>query len=84
VVGERRLLGADPTEGCIARAAQGPGSRSVRGMPIMQRSATGMPTAASRAISPQMLSISRRRSGSLPGDILEMLVVFGRNNPERE
>jgi len=45
-----------------------PGSRSVRGMPMMQRLylAAGMPAAASRSISPQMPSISRCRSGSLP------------------
>jgi hypothetical protein len=37
-----------------------PGSRAVRGMPMMQRLylAAGMPAAASRSISRQMLSIS--------------------------
>src|SRR6266478_6130826 len=45
-----------------------PGSRAVRGMPMMQRLylAAGMPALASRSIRPKMLSISRCRPGSLP------------------
>src|SRR5437016_202430 len=68
------------------REAPRPGSRAVRGMPMMQRLylAAGMPAAASRSIRPQMLSISRCRWGSLPSRMLGLSAAsIGRDEINR-
>src|SRR5438128_12625515 len=63
-----------------------PGSRSVRGMPMMQKVylAAGMPAAASRSIRAQMLSISRCRSGSLPSRDMGALRLLDRPRRQRQ